>query len=91
MVSALCAFLLGVCYEFDREPGEITRYELVVCIVKAVTDEVKEQPFTLSSTVSVLRHLLGEFLGSETMSDSRQWDQILLFYPMPFRLIFNLP
>jgi intracellular protein transport protein USO1 len=25
IVPGLCAFLLGVCYEFDREPGEITR------------------------------------------------------------------
>lgn len=25
IVPALCAFLLGVCYEYDREPGEITR------------------------------------------------------------------
>ncbi|KAG6865473.1 hypothetical protein C0991_002300 [Blastosporella zonata] len=25
VVPALCAFLLGICYEFDREPGEITR------------------------------------------------------------------
>ncbi|KAF9009836.1 hypothetical protein BDZ89DRAFT_964597 [Hymenopellis radicata] len=25
LVPCLCAFLLGVCYEFNREPGEITR------------------------------------------------------------------
>ncbi|KAF9047483.1 p115 like vesicle tethering protein [Panaeolus papilionaceus] len=25
LVPGLCAFLLGVCYEFNREPGEITR------------------------------------------------------------------
>ncbi|KAG6888500.1 hypothetical protein C0995_007838 [Termitomyces sp. Mi166 len=25
VIPALCAFLLGICYEFDREPGEITR------------------------------------------------------------------
>ncbi|KAI9457538.1 p115 like vesicle tethering protein [Russula earlei] len=25
VVPGLCAFLLGVCYEFNREPGEITR------------------------------------------------------------------
>ncbi|CAK5281972.1 unnamed protein product [Mycena citricolor] len=25
VAPGLCAFLLGVCYEFDREPGEITR------------------------------------------------------------------
>ncbi|EKM53779.1 uncharacterized protein PHACADRAFT_98431 [Phanerochaete carnosa HHB-10118-sp] len=25
MIPALCAFLLGICYEFNREPGEITR------------------------------------------------------------------
>jgi len=25
VVPGLCTFLLGVCYEFDREPGEITR------------------------------------------------------------------
>lgn len=28
VVPGLCAFLLGVCYEFNREPGEITRYVL---------------------------------------------------------------
>lgn len=26
MIPGLCAFLLGVCYEFNREPGEVTRY-----------------------------------------------------------------
>jgi hypothetical protein len=25
VVPGLCAFLLGVCYEFNREPGEVTR------------------------------------------------------------------
>ncbi|RPD57929.1 hypothetical protein L226DRAFT_538879 [Lentinus tigrinus ALCF2SS1-7] len=25
MIPGLCAFLLGVCYEFNREPGEVTR------------------------------------------------------------------
>jgi hypothetical protein len=25
IVQGLCAFLLGVCYEFNREPGEVTR------------------------------------------------------------------
>jgi intracellular protein transport protein USO1 len=25
VVSGLCAFLLGICYEFNREPGEVTR------------------------------------------------------------------
>ena len=25
LVPGLCAFLLGLCYEFNREPGEITR------------------------------------------------------------------
>lgn len=25
MIPGLCAFLLGICYEFNREPGEITR------------------------------------------------------------------
>ena len=25
LVQGLCAFLLGVCYEFNREPGEVTR------------------------------------------------------------------
>ena len=29
VVPGLCAFLLGVCYEFNREPGEVTRY---VCL-----------------------------------------------------------
>jgi hypothetical protein len=25
LVQGLSAFLLGVCYEFNREPGEVTR------------------------------------------------------------------
>ncbi|KAI0031987.1 p115 like vesicle tethering protein [Vararia minispora EC-137] len=25
VITGLCAFLLGICYEFNREPGEITR------------------------------------------------------------------
>lgn len=25
LVQGLCAFVLGACYEFNREPGEITR------------------------------------------------------------------
>jgi len=28
LVQGLCAFLLGVCYEFNREPGEITRTKI---------------------------------------------------------------
>ena len=26
LVPGMCAFLLGICYEFNREAGEITRY-----------------------------------------------------------------
>ena len=26
IIPPLCAFLLGTCYEFNREPGEITRH-----------------------------------------------------------------
>lgn len=26
LVQGLCAFVLGACYEFNREPGEITRF-----------------------------------------------------------------
>ena len=25
LVQGLCAFVLGACYEFNREPGEVTR------------------------------------------------------------------
>ena len=32
VVPGLCAFLLGVCYEFNREPGEVTRCVLI-CLV----------------------------------------------------------
>ena len=31
VVPGLCAFLLGVCYEFNREPGEVTRYVTLIC------------------------------------------------------------
>ncbi|CAE6495834.1 unnamed protein product [Rhizoctonia solani] len=30
LVQGLCAFLLGVCYEFNREPGEITRFVALI-------------------------------------------------------------
>jgi hypothetical protein len=33
IVPALSAFLLGICYEFDREPGEITRYRFLSFLV----------------------------------------------------------
>ena len=26
LVQGLCAFVLGACYEFNREPGEVTRW-----------------------------------------------------------------
>lgn len=29
VIPGLCAFLLGLCYEFNREPGEITRSVLI--------------------------------------------------------------
>ncbi|KAJ7023419.1 p115 like vesicle tethering protein [Mycena alexandri] len=33
IVPGLCAFLLGVCYEFNREPGEITRVTTIYPIL----------------------------------------------------------
>lgn len=30
VIPGLCAFLLGLCYEFNREPGEITRQAFIV-------------------------------------------------------------
>jgi hypothetical protein len=30
LIPGLCTFLLGICYEFNREPGEITRYVFFV-------------------------------------------------------------
>ncbi len=32
VVPGLCAFLLGVCYEFNREPGEVTRCVSRICL-----------------------------------------------------------
>lgn len=32
VIPGLCAFLLGLCYEFNREPGEITRCASVSCL-----------------------------------------------------------
>lgn len=29
LVPGLCAFLLGLCYEFNRDPGEITRLVII--------------------------------------------------------------
>ncbi|ELU42002.1 transporter [Rhizoctonia solani AG-1 IA] len=37
LVQGLCAFLLGVCYEFNREPGEITRFVTSPCFPDKAT------------------------------------------------------
>ena len=39
VVPGLCAFLLGVCYEFNREPGEVTR--CVSHLPRSSTDGIK--------------------------------------------------
>ncbi|THH16564.1 hypothetical protein EW146_g4110 [Bondarzewia mesenterica] len=39
VVPGLCAFLLGLCYEFSREPGEITR-ETIFPIIKRLGVDV---------------------------------------------------
>jgi hypothetical protein len=38
VVPGLCAFLLGVCYEFNREPGEVTR--CVSLLLRSSTDSL---------------------------------------------------
>ncbi|KAL5512469.1 hypothetical protein ACEPAG_3122 [Sanghuangporus baumii] len=38
IVQGLCAFLLGVCYEFNREPGEITRSTIHSIITRLSAD-----------------------------------------------------
>ncbi|KAI5995340.1 p115 like vesicle tethering protein [Pisolithus orientalis] len=38
LVPGLCAFLLGVCYEFNREPGEITRSTIHAIISRLTVD-----------------------------------------------------
>ncbi|KAI6101425.1 p115 like vesicle tethering protein [Pisolithus croceorrhizus] len=38
LIPGLCAFLLGVCYEFNREPGEITRSTIHAIISRLTVD-----------------------------------------------------
>ncbi|KAI6043506.1 p115 like vesicle tethering protein [Pisolithus marmoratus] len=38
LVPGLCTFLLGVCYEFNREPGEITRSTIHAIISRLTVD-----------------------------------------------------
>ncbi|KAI9450835.1 p115 like vesicle tethering protein [Russula earlei] len=38
VVPGLCAFLLGVCYEFNREPGEITRVTMYSILTRLGAD-----------------------------------------------------
>lgn len=50
IVPGLCTFLLGVCYEFNREPGEITRY---LCFTPAfifLTHKLQGLQYTRYST-----------------------------------------
>lgn len=43
LVPGLCAFLLGVCYEFNREPGEITRSTISPIINRLSVDAITGQ------------------------------------------------
>ncbi|KAG1878938.1 p115 like vesicle tethering protein [Suillus subluteus] len=36
LIPGLCAFLLGICYEFNREPGEVTRHVPFICCLSRV-------------------------------------------------------
>ncbi|ETW74646.1 hypothetical protein HETIRDRAFT_423326 [Heterobasidion irregulare TC 32-1] len=38
VIPGLCAFLLGICYEFNREPGEITRQSIYPLIQRLGAD-----------------------------------------------------
>ncbi|KAI0048589.1 hypothetical protein FA95DRAFT_1654923 [Auriscalpium vulgare] len=38
VVPGLCAFLLGICYEFNREPGEITRATMYPLLTRLGAD-----------------------------------------------------
>ncbi|KAF8645775.1 hypothetical protein AX16_007584 [Volvariella volvacea WC 439] len=43
LVPGLCAFLLGICYEFNREPGEITRTTIYPIINRLGVDILTER------------------------------------------------
>ncbi|KIJ66115.1 hypothetical protein HYDPIDRAFT_87189 [Hydnomerulius pinastri MD-312] len=43
LIPGLCAFLLGVCYEFNREPGEITRSTIYPIISRLGVDAIVGQ------------------------------------------------
>ncbi|PPQ64546.1 hypothetical protein CVT24_008448 [Panaeolus cyanescens] len=43
LVPGLCAFLLGICYEFNREPGEITRSTIQPIINRLGVDNLVGQ------------------------------------------------
>jgi hypothetical protein len=59
LIPSLCAFLLGTCYEFNREPGEITRWgsAKMVLSLKELT--------TYRATV----HQIITRLGVDTLTD----------------------
>lgn len=85
VVPALCAFLLGICYEFNREPGEITRF-VAPCFQVTVGPELRTR-----GTIRPLLDRLGvdRLVGrmSRLREDERFKsvgpDSIVLPYPTP--------
>lgn len=57
LIPGLCAFLLGICYEFNREPGEITRYSVLLFAIHSLT-LFAERKFIPLSRALVQIHLL---------------------------------
>jgi intracellular protein transport protein USO1 len=51
LVPGLCAFVLGLCYEYNREPGEITRFILFLLLPVYKSDKELERQYTLFSPV----------------------------------------
>ena len=59
LIPSLCALLLGTCYEFNREPGEITRW------VKNSGVDLGESLLACRATV----HQIITRLGVDTLTD----------------------
>lgn len=58
VIPGLCSFLLGVLYEFNREPGEITRYaSSVINLLLNLVAQVVTSPLDRSTIHPILNRL----------------------------------
>ena len=84
VVPGLCAFLLGVCYEFNREPGEITRCVSLICLARSSLAETRNAD-AYAIKCSVTMHSILARLGADVlvgrMNRMREDERIKLVGP----------